>query len=118
MTVQSADPTVAHVLETWAPRMIVQGIDYNDLLTTRARIKAWGDWCREWCVTAAEHEQRAREAEARGQVVSAPEAYLLASMAYHFACLNWTTRTTSAADRATESSGLSTGTMVQEGRAA
>ena len=88
MVVQSADPTVARVLETWAPRMIVQGIDYNDLLTTGARIKVWGDWCREWCVTAAEHEQRAREAEADGRVVSATEAYLLASMAYHFACNN------------------------------
>jgi hypothetical protein len=31
------DPTVDHVLKTWAPRMIVQGIDYNDLMTTNAR---------------------------------------------------------------------------------
>jgi hypothetical protein len=31
------DPTVDHVLKTRAPRMIVQGIDYNDLMTTNAR---------------------------------------------------------------------------------
>jgi hypothetical protein len=38
------EPTVAHVLATWAPRMIVQGIDYNDLVTTAARLNPWRDW--------------------------------------------------------------------------
>lgn len=83
-----ADPTVAHVLETWAPRMIVQGIDYNDLVTTSKRIKTWQDWCREWCATAAGHELFARQKEAEGNLESATEAYLLASMAYHFGCNN------------------------------
>jgi len=44
MLAKHPDPTVAHVLETWAPRMIVQGIDYNDLMTTGARIRVWDDW--------------------------------------------------------------------------
>ena len=61
MLIQHPDPTVAHVLATWAPRMIVQGIDYNDLVTTAARIRVWDDWCREWCVTAAGHEEFARD---------------------------------------------------------
>ena len=39
MLIQHPDPTVAHVA-TWAPRMIVQGIDYNDLVTTAARMPA------------------------------------------------------------------------------
>jgi 2,6-dihydroxypseudooxynicotine hydrolase len=82
------DPTVAHVLATWAPRMIVQGIDYNDLVTTAARIKSWGDWCREWCATAAEHEEFALQKEAEGNLESATESYLLAAMAYHFGCNN------------------------------
>ena len=34
MLANHPDPTVDHVLKTWAPRMIVQGIDYNDLMTT------------------------------------------------------------------------------------
>ena len=76
------DPTVDHVLKTWAPRMIVQGIDYNDLMTTGERIRSWDDWCREWCVTAAGHEQFARKAEAAGNRESASEAYLMASMAF------------------------------------
>jgi len=68
--------------------MIVQGIDYNDLMTTGERIRTWDDWCREWCVTAAGHEDFAREAEAAGNRESATEAYLMASMAYHFGCNN------------------------------
>ena len=88
MLAQHSDPTVDHVLKTWAPRMIVQGIDYNDFMTTSARIRTWDDWCREWCVTAAGHEEFARDNEGKGNRESATEAYLLASMAYHFACNN------------------------------
>jgi hypothetical protein len=44
---EHADQTVAHVLRTWAPRMIVQGIDYNNFVDAAARIKACDDWCRE-----------------------------------------------------------------------
>src|SRR5262245_43173986 len=78
MFIQHPDPTVAHVLTTWAPRMFVQGIDYNDFITTSTRIRAWDDWCREWCATAAGHEVFARENEAKGNRESATEAYLLA----------------------------------------
>jgi alpha-beta hydrolase superfamily lysophospholipase len=88
MLAKHTDPTVAHVLETWAPRMIVQGVDFNDLLTTAARIQTWKDWCREWCVTAAGHEQFALKAESDGNRETATEAYLLAAMAYHFGCNN------------------------------
>jgi 2,6-dihydroxypseudooxynicotine hydrolase len=89
MLMKHPDATVAHVLETWAPRMIVQGVDYNDLVTTSARIRVWDDWCREWCATAAGHEKFAQEAEARGNRQSATESNLLAAMAYHFACNNF-----------------------------
>ena len=88
MLAKHSDPTVDHVLRTWAPRMIVQGIDYNDLMSTAARIRTWEDWCREWCATASGHEDFARKAEAAGNRESATEAYLTASMAYHFGCNN------------------------------
>lgn len=68
--------------------MIVQGIDYNDLMTTGARIGNWNEWCREWCATAAGHEDFARKAEAAGNRESATQACLMASMAYHFGCNN------------------------------
>ena len=83
------DPTVAHVLKTWAPRMIIQGIDYNDFVNTSSRIQAWDEWCREWCATAATHEEQGRQAEAKGNIMSAAEAYFLAAIAYHFACNNF-----------------------------
>lgn len=89
MLLKQPDPTVAHVLDTWAPRMVVQGIDYNDLVTTSARIRVWNDWCREWAATAAGHEEFALENEQKGNRASATEAYLLAAMAYHFACNNF-----------------------------
>src|SRR4030095_16585381 len=82
MLAKHPDPTVDHVLKTWAPRMIVQGIDYNDLMTTGERIGTWDDWCREWCATAAGHEEFARKAAAEGNRESATESYLMASMAY------------------------------------
>jgi 2,6-dihydroxypseudooxynicotine hydrolase len=88
MLANHPDPVVAHVLETWAPRMIVQGIDFNDVVTTSARIRGWKDWCREWSATAMGHEESARAAEAKDSRQSATEAYLLASIAYHFACNN------------------------------
>jgi hypothetical protein len=46
MLANHPDPTVDHVLKTWAPRMIVQGIDYNDLMTTGERIGKCDEWCR------------------------------------------------------------------------
>ena len=64
MLAQHRDPTVDQVLKTWAPRMIVQGIDYNDFMTTSSRIRVWDDWCREWCATAAGHEEFALPLEA------------------------------------------------------
>ena len=67
MLANHPDPTVDHVLKTWAPRMIVQGIDYNDLMTTGERIRTWDDWCREWCVTGAGHEEFARMNLAAGE---------------------------------------------------
>jgi len=70
--------------------MVAQGIDYNDLVATTTRIRAWDDWYREWCATGAMHEELARRSEAHGETVSATEAYLLAAMAYHFACNNFT----------------------------
>jgi 2,6-dihydroxypseudooxynicotine hydrolase len=89
MLAKHPDPTVAHVLETWAPRMIAQGIDYNDLMTTGARIRVWDDWCREWSATAARHEELAQKAEAEGKTASATEGYFLAAISYHFACNNF-----------------------------
>src|SRR5918912_1605649 len=82
---QATDQTVKRVLATWAPRMIVQGIDYNDFVTTQARIDTWDDWCREWSKTAAVHEELAEQHADRGERLSSGDAYFRAAVAYHFA---------------------------------
>jgi len=80
----SADPQLAAALAHWAPRMVANGIDYNDFVATTARVGRWVDWCGAWMETAAVHERLAVEAEARGSAVSAAEARVRASMCHHF----------------------------------
>lgn len=84
MTATASDPRVASALAHWGPRLIANGIDYNDLLATLGRIERWDQWCAEWAKTAARHEQLAREAEARGSRISAAEAWARAALCYHF----------------------------------
>ena len=86
---QATDRTVQRVLATWAPRMIAQGIDYNDFVAATARIKSWDDWCREWSAMGAMHEGLAQEHTRRGERLSAGEAFFRAAVAYHFAINNF-----------------------------
>jgi len=70
--------------------MIACGIDYNDFVSTVARINVyWEDWCREWCVTAGMHEALGQDHEARGAKLSAADAYFQAALGYHYACLHF-----------------------------
>ena len=83
-------PSPEQMVATWGHRMIVAGIDYNDFMETIPRIKVyWEDWCREWCVTAAVHEDLARMAEEYGSPISAGEACFQAALGYHYACLHF-----------------------------
>ena len=55
MVSQTDSPTL-EALRNWHPRMIANGVDYNDAEETLKRVESWEDWCREWCDTAAVHE--------------------------------------------------------------
>jgi dienelactone hydrolase len=79
------DPLVDLVLSHSTPRFIATGVDPNDLPQIVARIERWDDWCRIWCEEAARHEQMGKEAAAKGRRVSAAEAFLRASIYYHYA---------------------------------
>lgn len=83
-TAGSADPQLAAALAHWAPRLVANGIDYNDFVATTARVGRWADWCAAWMETARIHEDLAAEAEARGAAASAAEARVRASMCHHF----------------------------------
>lgn len=65
-------------------RYQVDGVDYYDVIQTLARISQWEDWCREWSATARYHEDRGQEALRMGNTVTAGDAFLRASMCYHF----------------------------------
>jgi hypothetical protein len=70
------DARIQAAIGHWAPRLIANGIDYNDFVTTTARISRWAEWCAEWSKTAAKHERLAQEAEARGSTISAADSYV------------------------------------------
>ncbi len=78
------DRRVGAAIKNWAPRFTAQGVDYNDFFRTTTRIEAWEDWCREWVATGEAHRDLAVKAEAKGNMVSAGEAYIDAALCYHF----------------------------------
>ena len=78
------DEKVQAAIKNWAPRFTAQGVDYNDFFTTTSRIQTWDEWCREWCLNADAHRERAVRAEAAGNLISAGEAFIAAALSYHF----------------------------------
>ena len=65
-------------------RFIAQGSDANDVDDALARMRTVDDWIREWSASAAGHEELAQKAEREGHTLSAGEAYLRASLSYHW----------------------------------
>src|SRR3972149_458051 len=78
------DERVEAAIKNWAPRFTSQGVDYNDFFRTTSRVEKWEDWCREWVATGDIHYDLAVKAEAKGNFVSAGEAYIGAALCYHF----------------------------------
>jgi dienelactone hydrolase len=84
-----ADARVQAAIDNWAPRMVSQGIDYNDFVRTTGRIERWDEWLEEWCKTADFHLGLAREAEQENRQLTAGEAYVRAALCFHFAKYVW-----------------------------
>jgi hypothetical protein len=84
MADQPQDPRVHAALSHWAPRMIANGIDYNDFVATLARVGAWRDWSMEWSRTAGRHEAIGEQAMREGHALTAAEAFQRASLCHHF----------------------------------
>ena len=78
------DEKVEAAIKNWAPRFIAQGVDYNNFFRTASRVEKWEDWCREWVVTGDMHYDLAVKAAAKGNTISAGEAYIDAALCYHF----------------------------------
>jgi pimeloyl-ACP methyl ester carboxylesterase len=83
------DARVQAAIDNWAPRLIANGVDYNDFVRTIANISRWEEWLDAWCATAEVHRELALEAEEAGHRRSAGEAFLRAAVSYHFAKFVW-----------------------------
>jgi dienelactone hydrolase len=81
----ASDPQVDLIFSHFTPRYVATGVDPNDLQLLKARIDRWSDWCRLWCEAASRHEALAKEAVAQRRWLTAGEAYLRASIYYHYA---------------------------------
>jgi dipeptidyl aminopeptidase/acylaminoacyl peptidase len=83
------DERVQAAIDNWAPRMVTQGIDYNDFVRTTARIERWQEWLDAWSETARMHLELAREAEDERRRLTAGEAFVRAALCFHFAKYVW-----------------------------
>jgi pimeloyl-ACP methyl ester carboxylesterase len=84
-----ADAEVETALAHWGPRLIQNGVDYNDMLATIGRIETWAQWLPEWNRTADEQAAFAAEADAAGHALTAGQAWRRASVNRHFGKFVW-----------------------------
>src|SRR5205823_1915496 len=73
----------------WGPRLISNGVDFNDFVRTTSSISHWDEWLDSWSATADVHQALALEAQEAGHLQSAAEAFLRAAVTYHFAKFVW-----------------------------
>ncbi len=83
------DARVQAAIDNWGPRLIANGVDYNDFVRVSSSIERWEEWLPAWSATGDAHSDLAREARARGRAQSAGEAFHRAAVSYHFAKFVW-----------------------------
>ena len=83
------DARVQAAVDNWASRLIANGVDFNDFTRVTRSLEAWEDWLDAWVAVADEHREQAERARDAGHGVTAGEAFLRASIAYHFAKFVW-----------------------------
>jgi pimeloyl-ACP methyl ester carboxylesterase len=83
------DAAVEIALAHWGPRLIQNGVDYNDLIATVGRTETWADWLPEWSRAADEQAAFAQEAESSGHTLTAGQAWRRASVNRHFGKFVW-----------------------------
>jgi 2,6-dihydroxypseudooxynicotine hydrolase len=80
---------VQAAIDNWAPRLIANGVDYNDFVRVTSSISRWDEWLGAWTAVADAHRSLADEAVDAGHLQSAGEAFLRAAVTYHFAKFVW-----------------------------
>jgi dienelactone hydrolase len=70
-------------------RFVTQGSDANDVDDTLSAMHTVDDWIEGWSASGAVHESLAKKAEADGFTVTAGQAYIKASLSYHWGKMRW-----------------------------
>jgi 2,6-dihydroxypseudooxynicotine hydrolase len=83
------DARLQAAIANWGPRLISNGIDYNDFVRTTGSISRWEEWLDAWSATADVHREFGERAEQEGRGRTAGEAFLRAAVSYHFAKFVW-----------------------------
>ena len=80
-----ADRLTQEALSHWYVRLLANGIPYQDAADVIPQVTSWREWGRLWIERAAQREAQAEEMARAGRRFSAAEAFVRASLAYHFA---------------------------------
>jgi 2,6-dihydroxypseudooxynicotine hydrolase len=83
------DARVQAAIDNWAPRLIANGVDYNDFFRVTSAIERWDEWLDAWSAAADIHRSLALQALDLRHLQSAGEAFLRAAITYHFAKFVW-----------------------------
>ena len=83
------DERVASAIAHWAPRFVTNGVDYGDFQRVTSSVTEWVEWLPAWVQNGHVHAALARDAEAKGQTLTAGEAWNRAALSYHFAKFVW-----------------------------
>ena len=73
----------------WKPRFLANGIDVNDFERVLGEAKEWAQWAPAWHRVGDTHLAIAEDAERRGRLVSAAEAFQRAAWCYHLGKFLW-----------------------------
>ena len=92
MSIQQSDqvhPWVKSETGLGQARFIAQGSDANDVVDTLSNMRTVNDWIDGWSASGALHEALAEQAKADGHAVTAGQAYIRASLSYHWGKMRW-----------------------------
>src|SRR5262249_37958194 len=84
-----ADARLQVAIDNWGPRLISNGIDYNDFVRTTGSISRWDQWLEAWGAARDIHRGLRGRGRERGPSVTAWEAFLRAGVSYHFSKFVW-----------------------------
>jgi 2,6-dihydroxypseudooxynicotine hydrolase len=92
-TTGAADVSDQAMLESvWSAveyRVVGDGVFFPDLVRLRESIHRWSEWLTAWSALGDEYEQRAHEATAAGNLLTAGEHFWQASLCVHFGQFLW-----------------------------